>query len=221
MTDGLTLSEITLSVARRILIDRLSLRIVPGEVVSVMGPSGSGKSSLIAYLSGSLDRRFKASGSVTLDGIALDPLPIDRRRIGVLFQDDLLFAHMSIGENLAFALPQRIGRRERRAYVDRALAEAELDGFAARAPDTLSGGQRARVALMRALLAEPRALLLDEPFSRLDVSLRGRMRDFTFATIAARSIPALLVTHDEQDAPGRVIHLKSMSSERSGILRRP
>lgn len=121
----------------------------------------------------------------------------------MLFQDDLLFAHMAVVENLAFALPQQISRQDRREHVARALVEAELEGFAARTPTTLSGGRRARAALMRALLAEPRALLLDEPFARRDVALRGRIRDFTFATIAARGIPALLVTHDEQDVPGR------------------
>lgn len=213
MIPGLTLSDVTLAIAGRVLIDQLSLTVAPGEVVSVMGPSGSGKSSLVAYLSGTIDRRFDASGTVTLDGIAVDRLPVDRRRIGVLFQDDLLFAHMTVGENLAFALPQRIGGRARREHVARALVEAELEGFAARAPATLSGGQRARVALMRALLAEPRALLLDEPFARLDVALRGRIRDFTFATIVARGIPALLVTHDEQDVPGRVVALGPASSD--------
>ncbi len=207
MSEGLILSDVTLAVAGITLIDRLSLSVAPGEVISLMGPSGSGKSSLIAYLCGALDRQFQASGTVTLDGVCIDRWPIERRRVGVLFQDDMLFAHMTVGENLAFAVARGVGRAERQARVAQALAEAELTGFTNRSPATLSGGQRARVALMRAMLAEPRALLLDEPFARLDPSLRLRIRDFTFAMIAARGVPALLVTHDAQDVPGQMLDL--------------
>ncbi len=207
MINGLVLTDITLSIGGRTLIDRLNLSVAPGQILGLMGPSGSGKSSLVAYLCGALDHRFEASGSVALDGVAIEHLPIERRRFGVLFQDDILFAHMTVGENLAFAVARNIGRATRRARVEQALAEAELNGFADRDPATLSGGQRARVALMRAMLAEPRALLLDEPFARLDPSLRERMRQFAFATIVARGIPALLVTHDLQDIPGSVLDL--------------
>jgi putative thiamine transport system ATP-binding protein len=175
--------------------------------VTLMGASGSGKSSLIAYICGSLDTNFDAHGEIMLDGYEIGRLPIERRRIGVLFQDDMLFAHMSVGENLAFAVPAGVTRSERQSRVSEALVEAELGGFEARDPATLSGGQKARVALMRAILAEPRAMLLDEPFSRLDATLRERVRSFTFTTISRRNIPALLVTHDLQDQSDRVITL--------------
>ena len=105
---------------------------------------------------------------------------------------------MSVGGNLAFALPR--GVKDRARSIDRALAEAGLEGFAPRDPATLSGGQRARVALLRTLLAEPRALLLDEPFSRLDAGLRGTIRAFVFAEARARGLPVVLVTHDVEDA---------------------
>jgi len=91
----------------------------------------------------------------------------ERRRIGRLFQDDLLFPHLTVAENLAFGMP-RGPRYERLRKIEAALAESGLEGLGGRPPHTLSGGQRARVALMRALLAEPRAMLLDEPFNKLD-----------------------------------------------------
>ena len=132
---------------------------------------------------------------------AIEGLPPERRRLGILFQDDMLFPHLSVGENLAFALPRAVQpRRERRARVAAALREAGLEGFAERDPATLSGGQRARVALMRTLLAEPRALLLDEPFNKLDQDLRERVRRFVFDHARRSALPTLLVTHDPADA---------------------
>jgi putative thiamine transport system ATP-binding protein len=111
-----------------------------------------------------------------------------------------LFPHLSVGENLAFALPPAARGRERHERIEAALAEADLAGFSKRDPATLSGGERARVAVMRTLLSEPRALLLDEPFGKLDRALRDRFRDFVFDHARAAGLPTLLVTHDEADA---------------------
>jgi putative thiamine transport system ATP-binding protein len=208
---ALILDRIRVAIGERVLIDDLSLAAAARSVTTVMGPSGSGKSSLLAYVGGWLDPAFAASGEVRLDGERLDGLPLERRRIGVLFQDPLLFPHLSVGENLAFALPAAVrDRGERRRRVEATLAAAELPGFADRDPATLSGGQKARVALFRTLLSEPRALLLDEPFSGLDAELRGRMRDFVFGHIRETGLPTLLVTHDEEDqaaAGGPVVRL--------------
>lgn len=195
---GLSLRDVALRVAGKLLLGPLSLDVAPGAVATIMGPSGSGKSSLLAYLCGTLDPAFAASGMATLDGADLSAVAPEKRRIGILFQDDLLFPHLSVAGNLAFAIPAHAP--DRKARIDAALAEAELDGYGERDPATLSGGQRARVSLMRALLAEPRAILLDEPFSKLDTALRGKMREFVFAHIRARQIPCLMVTHDEADA---------------------
>jgi putative thiamine transport system ATP-binding protein len=198
---GLEIADLDLSVGGRTLMRDFHLRVAPGEVTTLMGPSGCGKSSLLSYLCGTLEPAFQASGRVRLDGVAIDGLPLERRRIGILFQDDLLFPHLSVGENLAFALPPALrGRRERWARVEAALREADLAGFAARDPATLSGGQRARVALMRTLLAEPRALLLDEPFGKLDRHLRERVRRFVLDHARRAGLPTLLVTHDPADA---------------------
>jgi putative thiamine transport system ATP-binding protein len=187
-----------LALGRRVLMRSLALDVPAGAVHTVMGPSGSGKSSLLAAICGTLAPEFRFAGSVTLNGRRIDTLPTEARRTGILFQDDLLFAHMTVRENLLFALPP--GPRARReAAVAQALVDLELPGYAEADPASLSGGQRARVALVRALLAEPEALLLDEPFSRLDAALRGRMRAWVFAAVRQRGIPALLVTHDATD----------------------
>jgi putative thiamine transport system ATP-binding protein len=207
----LELSGVTIGVAGRRLVHGLSARVGPGEVLAVMGPSGAGKSSLLAWIAGTLEAPFEARGSLRLDGRDLTTLPIQQRRIGMLFQDDLLFPHMTVQENLLFALPAAerppfgfaAGRHAARVRAaDQALAEAGLGGYGPRLPSSLSGGQRARVSLLRALLAAPAALLLDEPFSKLDATLREQMRAFTFATIAAHRVPVLLVTHDAADVPG-------------------
>lgn len=172
----------------------------PGEVLTVMGPSGSGKSTLLAALVGLLDPAFTLDGRVRLGDDDVTALPPERRRIGILFQDPLLFPHLSVAGNLLFGLPRGGGRRERRRRVEAALAEAGLDGFGERDPATLSGGQQARVALLRVLLAEPRALLLDEPFAKLDAALKADIRRFVFARVRARRLATILVTHDPADA---------------------
>lgn len=176
----------------------LDAHIGAGEVLTVMGPSGIGKSTLLSFIIGTLPRAFTATGCVLLDGRDITQLRPDARRVGVLFQDDLLFPHLSVGDNLAFGLAANV--RDRAARVDAALAEIGLDGFASRDPATLSGGQKARVALMRMLLSEPCALLLDEPFSRLDAARRGQVRSFVFDLAKRRGLPLLMVTHDIEDA---------------------
>lgn len=201
MSAGLRLAGVEIRLDGRVLVPALDLAIAPGEVATVMGPSGTGKSTLLAYVGGFLDPAFAARGSVLVNGADVTDLPAERRRIGVLFQDDLLFPHLSVGGNLAFGLTAKIrGRGQRRRLIEEALAKAGLAGFAGRDPATLSGGQRARVALLRTLLAAPRALLLDEPFAKLDIALRRDFRSFVFAHAGERGLPTLLVTHDPDDA---------------------
>jgi putative thiamine transport system ATP-binding protein len=198
---ALSLDGVFIRLGERVLIPPLTCTVAPGEVTTVMGPSGCGKSSLLAFICGTLDPAFTAAGRVRLGASEIGELPPERRRIGILFQDDLLFPHMTVAENLAFGLPAAVtGRRARRARVDAALAEAGLADFGDRDPSTLSGGQRARVALLRTLLSEPQALLLDEPFGRLDLRLRDRFRRAVLDHARGRRLPTLLVTHDPEDA---------------------
>lgn len=202
LTPGtLCLERVFIRLGDRLLIPPLSLTVAPGEVATVMGPSGCGKSSLLAFVCGTLDPAFTAGGRVRLGAVEISDLAPEERRIGILFQDDLLFPHMTVAENLAFGLSAASGdRRTRRARIDATLAEAGLAGFGGRDPATLSGGQRARVALLRTLLSRPQGLLLDEPFGRLDLRLRDRFRGTVFGYVRDRGLPTLLVTHDPQDA---------------------
>lgn len=180
-----------------------------GEIVTLMGPSGSGKSTLFSWMVGALSSDFKAQGELWLDERRCDTLPVETRGLGILFQDALLFDHFSVGQNLMLALPSRIKGEARRERVEQALRSAGLENYSASDPATLSGGERARVSLLRALLAEPQALLLDEPFSRLDKALRTTFRTWVFDAVRARNIPVVLVTHDEEDIPpgGEVIEI--------------
>ncbi|MGB0570910.1 MAG: ATP-binding cassette domain-containing protein [Alphaproteobacteria bacterium] len=200
--DGsLELQDVSLTLKGERLFAPINLAVPAGEAATVMGPSGCGKSSLLAYICGTLAPAFAPQGVVTLAGNPLDKLPPEQRHVGILFQDDLLFPHLSVGDNLAFGLPPEVRAREvRREQINTALTGAGLTGMADRDPATLSGGQRTRVALMRTLLSSPRALLLDEPFSKLDVELRDRIRSFVFDHARANGIPTLLVTHDPADA---------------------
>lgn len=205
----LHVQKLSLYQAQQALIQNLSFQVAAGEVLSVMGASGSGKSTLLTWMIGALSSAFTATGQCFLNQRRVDELSTEQRQIGILFQDDLLFPHLTVGGNLAFALPARIKGSARQQQIDTALEQAGLAGFAKRDPSSLSGGQRARVSVLRALLAEPQALLLDEPFSRLDTALRQQFRSFVFAQIAHLQIPAVLVTHDLADVPsdGRIIQL--------------
>lgn len=206
----LNIKNLTISNAEKSLFSAMSLAVDEGEVVTLTGVSGSGKSTLLNWMIGDLDPSFTATGELWLNSLRCDTLPIEARHIGLLFQDDLLFPHLSVGQNLAFALPAKFrDAKARRQRVEQTLSDIGLVGFHDRDPATLSGGQRARVSLMRTLLAEPRALLLDEPFSKLDAALRTQFRAFVFEQIARQKIPTLLVTHDPADVPqgGRAIEI--------------
>lgn len=197
---GLRLEDVTISLGARCLI-KITRQIAPGDILTIMGNSGSGKSTLLDFIAGFLDAAFTAQGEIILGGENITLLPPQARKVGLMFQSPLLFPHMSIEENLLFGLPStNTDRVERQGLVNAALGEVGLEGFGNRDPATLSGGQQTRVALMRLLLAEPRALLLDEPFSSLDQTRRTDIRQLVFSKAQAKGLPVLLVTHDAEDA---------------------
>ena len=208
--NGLRLDNVTLEIDGKGLFDPLGFTVEPGSVTSVIGPSGSGKSSLLAYLCGILPPEIQGRGKVYVGDRELTQLATEQRALGLLFQDSLLFPHLSVGGNLLFGLRGKLTRAERCRRVSDALASVGLDGFADRDPATLSGGQQSRVALLRVLLSGPRALLLDEPFSSLDDDSRAQVRGLVFAEAQRLGLPTLLVTHDREDvaaAGGEVIEL--------------
>lgn len=186
----------------------ISMEIEPGTVAVVMGPSGCGKSTLLNYIAGHHSDDFVYQGEVYLKGALISDLPAHQRNIGILFQDDMLFPHLNVWQNLAFALPNSVKKVHREQQAQQALQRIGLSNIALSYPDQISGGQRARVSLMRMLLANPSAVLLDEPFSKLDKDLRIQFRNWVFEQLAIAQIPTLLVTHDQSDVPsdGKLIN---------------
>ena len=181
---------------------QLSAEVAKGEVLTVMGPSGAGKSTLLQAIAGQLKAPFSIAGQIKINGVVINDIDAHLRKVGIMFQDALLFEHMTVGENIAFAMPadRQKNKQMKRDAINELLAAVDLDGIADRAVNTLSGGQQARVSLIRTLASQPEVVLLDEPFSKLDVALRGQIRSWTFFQLKARKIPAVLVTHDKDDA---------------------
>jgi putative thiamine transport system ATP-binding protein len=196
----LSVNAFSLSLGDKTLIKDLSFEITDGQVLSIMGPSGIGKSSLLHFLSGSLSPNLTTTGEAFLNDEALHTKSMQDRKVGLLQQMPLLFPHMSIIENLLFAIPADINKAERITMAQHALEKLGIPDKANALPNELSGGQQARVALLRTLLSKPDYLLLDEPFSKLDPALRRDVRAFVLNEIRQANIPALLVTHDPEDA---------------------
>ncbi|AWV45034.1 ABC transporter ATP-binding protein [Hafnia alvei] len=193
----------------RPLTSALNTRVEGGQILTLMGPSGCGKSSLLLAMAGHAHAPLSTLGKVLIDSQDVTALPAYQRKIGLLFQDDLLFPHLNVTQNLLFALPENISREKQHQQVAQALNKIDMSAFSSRYPDELSGGQRARISLLRTLLSRPRAVALDEPFSKLDKSLRQQFRQWVFGELQQTNIATLLVTHDEDDVPpnGQIIML--------------
>lgn len=184
------------------LFEPISFVIAPGEIFGLQAPSGAGKSVLLRWILGALPEGLSAEGRVSLDAVVLNDLATESRQIGLMLQQPRLFPHLSVRGNLGFALPSSYQTEQRDQCINAMLDRAGLSGYADRDPATLSGGEQSRVALLRSLLAEPKALLLDEPFSSLDKQLREDFRSWVYAQIRELKIPALIVSHDEEDLEG-------------------
>lgn len=183
------------------LIDDFSFEISGGQILSVMGQSGSGKSTLLHYITGVIDHHaFECQGTVKVKNIELNTLQTEKRRIGLLSQEGLLFPHMTVEENLLYAVPHTMTRKNRETLIRQVLDDLQLEyRYAKVYPHTLSGGQEARLALARTMLSKPQLLLLDEPFSKLDSNLHATIREWVWNTIEQSNIPAIIVTHDKND----------------------
>jgi putative spermidine/putrescine transport system ATP-binding protein len=182
----------------RAAVDAVSLEIAAGELVALIGASGSGKTTTLRMVAG---YETPDSGAVVLDGRDITALPPQRRNFGMVFQHYALFPHLTVGQNVAFGLEARgVARHERTARAAQALAGVGLAGADGRPIQSLSGGEQQRVALARALVIEPPVLLLDEPLSNLDPTLRRSTREELRATLRRLGVTALFVTHDQEDA---------------------
>jgi ABC-type Fe3+/spermidine/putrescine transport system ATPase subunit len=188
----------TIVSTHKVLLSDVSLTVAAGQVVAVLGASGSGKSSLLKIIAGL--EPFDA-GSVRFDEQDLAAVPSHRRRFALMFQQFALFSHLNVLDNVAFGLIEHgIKRYDARSQAMAALNDYGLAQAALQSVVTLSGGEQQRVALARALITQPRLLLLDEPFSALDADLRATMQALFSAKIAASNIATILVTHDEAEA---------------------
>ncbi len=185
-----------------------NFEIKKGEILTVFGPSGSGKSTLLNTIAGHLEPSFSFSGELKLNQKVISHLEANLRKIGLIFQDHLLFPHLNVWEQLAFCMPQDIQKKERKSKAHKILNDLNLLPIAYNMPDEISGGQCARISVVRTLLSEPEAILLDEPFNNLDKLLRSEFRSFVFSKIRQSNIPALMVTHDETDRPEGGKYLK-------------
>lgn len=179
-------------------VDDVSLRIEDGEFFTMLGPSGSGKTTCLRMIAG-FDR--PNSGVIYLHGANVTNLPPYERDVNTVFQDYALFPHMTVGDNIAYGLMiRKTPKAERQRRVEQMLEMVRLPGFASRRPTQLSGGQRQRVALGRALINEPRVLLLDEPLGALDLKLRQEMQVELKSLQQRLGITFIFVTHDQEEA---------------------
>lgn len=194
----LELQGVTVRFDRTTAVDDVRVGLAEGKVLAVLGPSGCGKSTLLRAIAG---LEHLSAGTVSAGGQDLAGVPTHRRGFALMFQDGQLFPQLSVGENIGYALRlQGVGGADRAVRVQELLALVGLQGYAGRRPTTLSGGEQQRVALARSLAAEPRLLLLDEPLSALDRSLRERLATDLREILVETGTTALLVTHDHDEA---------------------
>lgn len=178
--------------------DDISLEVNDGMLLAVLGRSGCGKSTLLKIAAGLVE---PDSGEVWITGENRTRIPPEHRHISLVFQDYALLPHLNVLQNVAFGLKMRgIGKAEAQRHAEAMLVEVGLADEAERRPENLSGGEQQRVALARALVTEPQLMLLDEPFSSLDTGLRGQLRQLAVENIRRRNIPAVMVTHDPEEA---------------------
>ncbi|MDB4327082.1 ATP-binding cassette domain-containing protein [bacterium] len=175
-----------------------------GQLQVITGPSGIGKSTLLHWLLGNMPEHVLINGQIFLSGSNITNVAIEQRRVGLLMQDVYLFPHLNVQDNICFALPknrQLSSKKQRRLEALNMLEQINLGHLASRYPQNLSGGERSRVGLIRALANQPQVMLLDEPFAALDPSTREQMGGWAFQQLAKQDIPSVMVSHDVEDIP--------------------
>ena len=188
-----------LSSKEKSFIENLNIKVNNGKILTVFGSSGVGKSSLINIIAGVSENDLLFTGDIILNNKKITNIIPENRKIGLLLQDGVLFPHLNVKQNLIFGIKNNLTNKEKNLLINEHLINANMKGFENRYPNTLSGGQKARVACLRAILSEPDALLLDEPFSSIDPEQRNSFRLFVVNHIREKKIPCILVTHDESD----------------------
>jgi thiamine transport system ATP-binding protein len=217
---GLSTVDLAIGYPSRVVGTGITLDVLPGEIVAIIGASGSGKSTLLSTLAGVVPA---LSGRILMGAVDVTNTPIHQRGIGLIFQEPLLFPHLSVLGNVTYGLRrQGESRRAAEARAVELLAWLDLPEYGNRPVDELSGGQAQRVALARALAPRPAVLLLDEPFSALDVDLRQRLATDVAATLRHEGVGAIHVTHDPNEAreiADRVLTMVQISSASGSALR--
>ena len=207
----LALTEITLNYEGRTILDNASLNVERGEIVSLVGPSGSGKTTLLRVIAG-LEQ--PSQGNVVIDGKLMTGVPTHKRNVGLVFQDNQLFPHLCVFDNIAYSL--RIGRVSKTLQIEKVnemLSLIGMEDLARRDVGNLSGGEAKRIAVARALVANPLILLLDEPLTGLDAELHDRLLDDMGALLRARGTTVVHVTHDHNEATrlsDRVVDVRTL-----------
>ena len=194
----LELRNLSVDLSNKEILKSINLKVKDGEFISLLGASGCGKSTMLKTIAGLINQK---EGSIILDGNIADRIPTHKRKIVIVFQDFRLFPHMTVAENIGFPLKMiGVNRDKWRSKAIELLKKVQLGGFEDRHIDEMSGGQIQRVALARALAAEPVVLLLDEPFSSLDINLRKDMRSLVLELQREYNMTTILVTHDQEEA---------------------
>ncbi|MDP9897987.1 ABC transporter ATP-binding protein [Variovorax ginsengisoli] len=209
---SLTLDDIVHRYGGSLAVDHVTLEVAAGELVALLGPSGCGKTTLLRIIAGFITQ---TSGKVVIGERRIDDLPPARRNVGIVFQNYALFPHMTVADNVGYGLAARgTDRNAARKRTTEMLEMVQLGHLADRLTKQLSGGQQQRVALARALAIEPRVLLLDEPFSALDKSLRLDMQIEIKRIQRAAGTTAIIVTHDQEEALGMADRVAVLSQGR-------
>ncbi|MBU2880112.1 ATP-binding cassette domain-containing protein [Aliiglaciecola lipolytica] len=191
------------------------IRLKNGELLVLTGPSGMGKSTFLHWLLGDTPEHAKVSGDITLNDVPLNAIKIEQRRIGLLMQDVHLFPHLTVLDNICFALPKhltnqppnKLNKHQRRDLALAMLNKIDMGYVAKHYVEQLSGGERSRVGLVRALANEPKALLMDEPFAALDPKTSAQVSQWAFAQLQTRGVPTIMVSHDLDNIPAQAQHL--------------